>query len=97
MAITLYLFRQGAVGFIDWLDCIAPITCEEEKKNKKERSDWADNDEKNRPHIGVYLERRDCRTYDIRHYWNWKQREPAPSATQSYRNEDLGKNIDGKR
>ena len=51
VANTLNLFRNGAVGFIDWLDCIAPITSEEEQKDEEKCCHWTDDDEKNWPHV----------------------------------------------
>jgi hypothetical protein len=89
VASTLDLFPNGAVGFIDWLGRIAPITGKEEKENKKKCGDRTGEDKKDWPHIRVLSKCCDCGVNDVNHKRDRKQREPAPSTVQSDRHEDL--------
>src|SRR5438128_10743858 len=93
---TLKLPRNGAVGFIDWLRRIAPITGKEEKENKKKCGDRTGDDKKDWPHIRVFSKCCDCCVNDVNHKRDRKKREPAPSTAQSYRNEDLRREVNSE-
>src|SRR5438132_7176033 len=77
----------------NWLGYIAPITSEKEQKYKKKCSNRTRDNEKNRPHVRVFVEGCNCRIKDVRHDRNREQGESSPGSTQPDGDEDVGSKI----